>query len=82
MKARLNNKEFMSEETLTPQRPWLTVQDAANYAAVSTDTIYTACERQELRHVKVGGRRAIRLRIEWIDRWLEQHSSGAETPPS
>ena len=52
---------------------WLKVTDAAQYAGVSRDTIYTACERGELRHVKVGGRRAIRLRGEWIDAWLEQH---------
>jgi excisionase family DNA binding protein len=56
-------------------RTWLTVQDAAIYAAVSTDTIYTACERTELRHAKVGGRRAIRIKNEWIDQWLEQHST-------
>lgn len=55
---------------------WLTVQDAATYAAVSPDTIYTACERGDLRHVKVGGRKAIRLRAEWIDGWLERHAIG------
>ena len=58
------------------KKPWLTVQDAAGHAAVSPDTIYTACERQELRHVKVGGRKAIRLRAEWIDEWLEHHAMG------
>lgn len=56
-------------------RTWLTVHDAAVYAAVSPDTIYTACERGELRHTKVGGRRAIRIKNEWIDGWLEQHAS-------
>lgn len=52
--------------------PWLTVDKAADYAAVSTDTIYFACGRGELRHVRVGGRRSIRLRAEWIDAWLER----------
>jgi excisionase family DNA binding protein len=60
-------------------RLWLTVADAARHAAVSRDTIYTACERGELRHVRVGGRRSIRLRAEWIDAWLEQ---GAREPRS
>ena len=57
---------------------WLTVQDAASYAAVSPDTIYTACERGELRHVKVGGRKAIRLRADWINQWLERHATGGQ----
>ena len=60
-------------------RAWLTVAEAVQYAAVSRDTIYTACERGELRHVRVGGRRSIRLRAEWIDAWLER---GAREPRS
>jgi excisionase family DNA binding protein len=58
---------------------WLTVQEAAGYSSVSVDTIYTACERGELRHVKIGGRKAIRLRLEWIDHWLERHAFGGTT---
>ena len=53
---------------------WLKVPEAAEYAGVSRDTIYTACERGELKHARIGGRRAIRLRAEWIDAWLEQHA--------
>ena len=30
-------------------KTWLTVSDAADYAGVSRDTIYTACERREMR---------------------------------
>jgi len=29
---------------------WLTVAEGAEYAGVSRDTIYTACERGELHH--------------------------------
>lgn len=57
-------------------KPWLNVSEAAEYAGVSRDTIYTACERHELRNARVSGRRAIRIRPHWIDNWLEQHSSG------
>jgi excisionase family DNA binding protein len=55
-------------------KPWLTVAEAAQYAGVSRDTIYTACERHEIRHARVNGRRAIRLKREWIDGWLERHA--------
>lgn len=55
-------------------RQWLKVAQAADYAGLSRDTIYTACERGELRHVRVSGRRAIRVRPEWVDAWLEQHA--------
>jgi len=55
-------------------KPWLTVGEGADYANVSRDTIYTACERKELRHVRISGRRTIRLRPMWIDVWLEEHA--------
>jgi excisionase family DNA binding protein len=61
-------------------KAWLTVAEAAQYAGVSRDTIYTACERREIRHARVGGRRAIRLKPEWIDAWLERHALDAQDP--
>ncbi len=36
-------------------RVWLNVSEGAEYAGVSRDTIYTAVERGELRHVRIGG---------------------------
>ena len=45
---------------------------------LSRDTIYTACERHELRHAHVGGRRRILLRPQWIDAWLERHAPDAQ----
>jgi excisionase family DNA binding protein len=58
-------------------KTWLTVAEGAEYSGVSRDTIYTACERGELRHARIGGRRAIRLK-QWIDAWLERHARGAQ----
>ena len=55
-------------------KTWLTVAEGAEHAGVSRDTIYTACERREIHHVRVGGRRAIRLKAAWIDEWLERHA--------
>jgi len=55
---------------------WLNVAEAAEYAGVSRDTIYTACERDSLRHARVGGRRSIRIKPESVDEWLERYSRG------
>ena len=59
-------------------KTWLTVAECAEYAGVSRDTIYTACARRELAHARLAGRRAIRLRREWIDGWLEHHMRGVK----
>lgn len=62
-------------------KSWLTVAESAIYSGVSRDTIYTACERRELRHARIGGRRSIRIKTEWIDSWLERHARSTVTPP-
>ena len=59
-------------------RTWLTVAESAEYAGVSRDTIYTTCERGELHHARIGGRRSIRVKAQWIDAWLERHARGAD----
>ena len=38
-------------------KPWLNVGEGAEYAGLSRDTIYTACERKELRHARARGSR-------------------------
>jgi excisionase family DNA binding protein len=53
---------------------WLNVREGAEYARVCRDTIYAACERGELRHGRINGRRKIVLRPQWIDAWLERHA--------
>ena len=62
------------------ERKWWRVPDAATYTGVCDDTIYSACERGELRHVRIGGRRVIRLRREWVDEWLERFSRDQTLP--
>ncbi len=53
-------------------KTWLNVAEAAEYAGVCRDTIYTAVERGELRHVRIASRRSIRLKSQWLDEWLER----------
>ena len=61
---------------------WLNVADAAEHAGVCRDTIYTAVERGELRHVRIGGRRSIRVKAPWIDEWLETHTRVSARAPN
>ena len=63
-------------------KPWLSVAEAAGYAGLSRDTIYAACERGELRHAHVGGRRKILVRPQWIDAWLERHAPDVQGGPT
>ena len=61
---------------------WLNVAEGAEYAGVCRDLIYDACAARRLHHIRVAGRRAIRLKREWIDAWLERHAVVAQDGPS
>ena len=55
-------------------RPWSitrTVTDAAARARCGTKVIYQAVRSNQLKTVRIGGRRDIRTKDEWIDNWLE-----------
>lgn len=56
---------------------WFTVSEGAEYAGVSRDAINTACELRELHYARIGGRRSIRIKPQWIDAWLERHGQTA-----
>jgi excisionase family DNA binding protein len=63
------------------ENPWMNAQTAADYAACSVHTIYKAVNCHELKHTRVGGRRMLKFRREWVDEWLEKtmiepHSEG------
>ena len=60
---------------------WLNVAEGAEYASVCRDLIYDACAARRMHHIRVGGRRAIRLKREWIDAWLERHAVVAQDGP-
>jgi excisionase family DNA binding protein len=53
---------------------WWTRREAAAYVHVSEATIGREVRSGRLRHARVGGRRALRFRREWLDDWL----AGAE----
>ena len=58
---------------------WLDVAQAAARARVSRRTIYTEVRTGRLKAARIGGRRELRFRIEWIDAWLE--SAAPILPP-
>ena len=64
-----------------PNTEWLTAAEAATYAGgIGVSTIRAACNRNRLRHVRIGGRTRgpIRTRREWITDWLERWARGGE----
>jgi excisionase family DNA binding protein len=51
--------------------PWRNPEEAGNYSRMSRASVYRAYRRGELRGVRVGGRRSLRFRQSWLDRWME-----------
>jgi excisionase family DNA binding protein len=51
--------------------PWWRIDEAAAYAKQHPQAIYRACRERKLEHARVGGRRAILVKREWVDSWLE-----------
>jgi len=56
-------------------RPWLTVSQAAKRIGVSTDFIYHACATEGLKHVRLAGRRGIRISPRQMDDWMARFST-------
>ena len=68
---------------MTPQStPWRTAEEAGARARTCTKVIYREVKAGRLRAAKVGGRRELRFRDEWIDEWLEQSATPQETFPN
>jgi excisionase family DNA binding protein len=57
---------------------WLTLRRAAARAAVSEATIKREVSRGRIRFARVGGRRSLRFRAEWIDAWLDTSTTPIE----
>jgi excisionase family DNA binding protein len=60
---------------------WLTLRQAAARAAVSEGTIKREIRRGRVRVARVGGRRSLRFRAQWIDAWLEGCSTPVDHQP-
>jgi len=56
---------------------WWDIRRGAAHADLSIWRLYRAAASGELRHVRVGGRRTIRTKREWIDEWLRRYEVGS-----
>lgn len=63
----------MQSGHLNLESPWLDVGHGAMYARVSKKLLYRAVSSGRLKAARVGGRRQVRLRREWLDAFIEGH---------
>lgn len=55
--------------------PWITVTEAAARARCGSKAIYREVTAGRLRATRLGGRRELRFRAEWVDEWLLRAAS-------
>jgi excisionase family DNA binding protein len=63
--------------TPLPERPWLTVKQAAQRLQISESTLLRALRNGTCQGVKISNRRTWRLRWQWADAFLEAQSPDA-----
>ena len=51
--------------------PWMVMADAKTYAKRGRRLLAKAVKDGELRAARIGGRRELLFRREWIDEWIE-----------
>jgi excisionase family DNA binding protein len=68
----------VNEVTLPQQStPWRTAHQAAARVQCGVKQIYRAANRGELKAARIGGRKELRFRDEWIDLWLSAAAGGS-----
>jgi excisionase family DNA binding protein len=60
--------------------PWLTVQEAAAWAKVSPNLVYQNIKLGRLRAARLGFRNDLRIRVEWLEAWIEACSAPHDLP--
>lgn len=58
---------------------WLTVLQAAERAQTGAKLIYREVKAGRLKAARIGGRRELRFKPEWVDFWLEQAATPQES---
>ena len=67
--------------TAVPPSPWLNVAQSAKYIGCGPKLVYAEIKRGRLRAAAIGGRRTYRIRIEWVDAYLEAMAEPGEVTP-
>jgi excisionase family DNA binding protein len=62
-------------DTRQPETPWIGVNEAARRARCGVKLLYREIRAGRLQAARVGGRRELRLRAEWIDAWLNAQTT-------
>ena len=65
-------------EMSSSENTWLTPKEAAQQARCGVKTIYREVKAGRLRAARVGGRRELRIKPEWVDAWLERTATPVE----
>jgi excisionase family DNA binding protein len=68
----------MNSNAATVTTPWRTVAEAAARGRLGEKLIYREIRVGRLRAARIGGRRDLRLKDEWIDAWLEASAAPIE----
>ncbi len=68
-------------QNTVPAAVWLTVGEAAQRARCGPKLIYREVNAGRLQVVRLGGRREIRVKPEWVDNWLLATIT-AQQPPA
>lgn len=61
--------------------PWMVMADAKIYAKRGRRLIAKAVKEGELRAARIGGRRELLFRREWIDEWIEAQAKPVTVRP-
>ena len=76
-----NDLHSQRNQNAGERSPWLTVDEAADRARCGPKLIYREVRARRLAAARVGGRRELRLRAEWVDDWLMRATSPIVEPP-
>jgi excisionase family DNA binding protein len=66
----------------SPAAQIMNVTQAAEYAGVSSKTIYRAINARRLTHSCIGESKCYRIRREWLDAWIDESAVEAEPASS